>query len=716
VTSTPLDRFREYLASLPDRDAVDGLFGELALAKKYVRDEELREAVREQVSVHGRGERVHLGQILIKRGLLSQEQFIEILAAQKGRLHACPSCGHVFELSGPAARNCPKCGTEAAAAADESTVVLPTGPVRIGKYQVVRELGRGAMGIVYEAEDVQLKRRVALKVLQIQDELPRFLREATLAGQLQHPNIAGVHEVGRVVDDAGHALHFIAMELVDGRTLAAVMRDSPPPRREMVRMIEDIARAVGHAHARGIIHRDLKPSNVLVEKHGRVVLTDFGLAFAEAGTTRLTASSSILGTPNYMSPEQADGRNAEIDARSDVWALGVMLYEVLAGRVPFHADTPAKLFHTITTMDPDPPSRGSTGVERDLEVVCMRALEKPRERRYANASEFAAELERWRKGEPILARPLGALERVYRRARRHPLLGTAAAMAVLLAGALVAIEGAYGANVDDEVKRHIEAARASTAQQSARLREALLERGLELADSARIKADLVERNYEAVGKMARYEVEYRSMPVDFLAVATHQGRTVARFASRAAGKTLEERPPGDGPEAPLVQRALADGDPESLDPFLVDGDRLYRAVAAPCLDGDLVRGVLVLGTEVTDAVAARIREPLAPEDGVAFVVDGRLLASSLGAQTREAAHGALAGRREGAFDAAIAGAPHHVVLTPLGDRVACAVFVSLQRPASLRARMRMGAVGLAGAIVAVAAIAVFIGMRRGAKA
>ena len=312
---------------------------------------------------------------------------------------------------------------------------------RLGKYEVVREIGSGGMAVVYEAIDPDLGRRVAVKVLSGEPGekvVRRLHQEAAIAAKLQHPNIVTIHEIGMFRDPAGGECHFIAMDYVEGRTLADLLHDKAVPRADALRMIEEIARAAAYAHSHGVIHRDLKPANILVDKNGRVLLTDFGLAHADSVGERLTRTDAVMGTPHYMAPEQVEGRQREIDGRTDVYALGVILYEALTGRTPFDGTSAAVLYQQILTQDPSRPS-SLAPMESDFEIICIKAMEKDRLRRFATALDFADDLSRARRGEPIRARPPTLVYRLQKRARRHAApLGAIALISVVGAAIWIA--------------------------------------------------------------------------------------------------------------------------------------------------------------------------------------------------------------------------------------------------------------------------------------
>lgn len=257
-------------------------------------------------------------------------------------------------------------------------------PERIGRYRVGRVLGQGGVATVYESEDPHSGRRVALKVLSnlSPKTVKRFEQEAAITIPFSHPNIVTVYEVGNA-----EGYYFIAMELIEGRTLDKVFADSRVD--ERIRLILDTAAAVAYAHERGVIHRDLKPSNILVDGNGHVFLTDFGLARLLDAAPGLTSTGTVLGTPYYMAPEQVKGEVKRLNARTDVYALGVLLYEALASRPPFAANSLPEMVPLIVHSKP-PPLPPSTPL--NLEALCFRALSKDQADRPADAGEFAREL------------------------------------------------------------------------------------------------------------------------------------------------------------------------------------------------------------------------------------------------------------------------------------------------------------------------------------
>jgi WD40 repeat protein/serine/threonine protein kinase len=304
-------------------------------------------------------------------------------------------------------------------------------PRAFGDYELLEEIAHGGMGIVYKARQVSLDRIVAVKMLLFgplasPEFVQRFRTEAAAAASLQHPNIVAIHEVG-----FRQGQHFFAMDYVAGRSLADIVQDRPLPARRAAGYVKTIAEAIQYAHERGILHRDLKPSNVLIDEFDQPRVTDFGLAKRLEKETELTLSGQVLGSPNYMAPEQAAARRGQVGKGSDIYSLGGILYHLLTGRAPFVADTVAKTLHQVQNNEPVSPQLLNPSVPRDLTTICLKCLEKEPEKRYATAQALADELDRFLSRKPILARPVGRPEKLWRWCRRNPVI------AILLATTLV---------------------------------------------------------------------------------------------------------------------------------------------------------------------------------------------------------------------------------------------------------------------------------------
>ena len=271
-----------------------------------------------------------------------------------------------------------------------------------GDYELLEEIARGGMGVVYKARQVKLNRVVALKMILAgqlagEDDVKRFHTEAEAAANLDHPGIVPIFEVGE-----HEGQHYFSMGFVEGESLAAKVAKGPLPPREAAELVEQVARAVQFAHAKGVIHRDLKPANVLLDAAGHPRVTDFGLAKRVSGDSGLTASGQVLGTPSYMPPEQAAGKLDQIGIPSDVYSLGAILYTLLTGRPPFQAATPVDTLLQVLDQEPVSLRSLNAGIPRDLETIALKCLEKDRHRRYATAQDLAGELQRYLAGEPIL--------------------------------------------------------------------------------------------------------------------------------------------------------------------------------------------------------------------------------------------------------------------------------------------------------------------------
>jgi WD40 repeat protein/predicted Ser/Thr protein kinase len=308
-----------------------------------------------------------------------------------------------------------------------------------GRYQIIRELGRGGMGVVYQCYDPQIKRYVALKIINeaiTNEELRRFEREAHVMAKLNHPHIIKLFDIG---EDQGR--YFITMELVEGQSLAQLFNESISLP-HFTQILVKVAGAVYYAHQRGVIHRDLKPSNIMVGRDGEPRVMDFGLAKDVGGTAEAQVKNSaneplsknlqVIGTPEYMAPEQACGQAKKIDARSDIYALGMILYRLLAGRLPFSTHNTINIIYQIIFQEPNPPSHYDRTIPRDLEAICLKAIEKEKARRYQNALALAEDLQRYLNGKPVLAQPVTAWVRGLKWIHRHRVVSLLSVGTILL--------------------------------------------------------------------------------------------------------------------------------------------------------------------------------------------------------------------------------------------------------------------------------------------
>jgi eukaryotic-like serine/threonine-protein kinase len=304
---------------------------------------------------------------------------------------------------------------------------------KLAHFELLEELGSGASGKVWKANDSRLQRTVAIKTphcgLLNDTERKRFLREGQACAQLQHANIVAVYEVGEDQERV-----FIVSKYIEGVNLREWLKEHRPTPHEAAELAAQLGEAIHHAHEQGVIHRDLKPANVLLDRDGRTHITDFGLAKWTADAEARTVDGNLLGTPAYMSPEQARGEVGSIDRRSDVYGVGALLYEMLTGKPPFEGEVPA-ILHQVVHDDPMPPRRIKSALPHDLETICIKAMEKEPSCRYPSAQEMAVDLRRYLRGEPILARRTNLLEKSWRWLRRRPAVAALLVMMLVSAGA-----------------------------------------------------------------------------------------------------------------------------------------------------------------------------------------------------------------------------------------------------------------------------------------
>jgi tetratricopeptide (TPR) repeat protein len=449
----------------------------------------------------------------------------------------------------------------------------------LGDYELLGELGRGGMGVVYRARQKGLNRLVALKMILAgphagRDNLARFQAEAEAVARLQHPNVVQIHEIGE-----HDGLPFFAMEFCAGGTLERRLGGTPLPPRQAAVLAETLARAVQAAHEKGIVHRDLKPGNILLtegewpseekERKGgqlaTVKITDFGLAKTLDGAgAGQTHSGAIVGTPSYMAPEQAAGKSKDVGHAADIYALGAVLYELLSGRPPFRAATSLDTLMQVISDEPVPPSRLQSRVPRDLETICLKCLEKEPRKRYATALDLAEDLQRFLDGVPIRARAIGSAERAWRWAKRNPwIAGLAGTIAVLVAATVVSL--AAGLVLVNAERQQTALARDEEARRRQQAREALDAMFSEVVEDwlAR-QQQLTERQKKFLEKaLASYEEFARDTGQDeqaragvaraYFRVADIRQRLGQRRASEEAFRTSQQlyaQLAGDFPSEP----------------------------------------------------------------------------------------------------------------------------------------------------------------------
>ncbi len=509
----------------------------------------------------------------------------------------CPECGRPLP---PDAREevCPACALQnllefVTAGSKSESRPAPSDPasalglqpnVRFGDYELLELLARGGMGVVYSARQISLKRVVALKMIQAGAfatplEVKRFQAEAEAIAQLHHPNIVAVYEIG---EQEGQ--HYFAMEYVAGRTLAEIVRDGPLPAMRAVTYVKSVATAVHYAHQQGILHRDLKPANIIIDENDQPRITDFGLAKRFLGSTDLTLSGQVLGSPNYLPPEQAEPKRGVLGPPSDVYALGAILYHLITGRPPFQAESLTTLLRQVVENDPVAPRSLNPGIPRDLETICLKCLEKEPLRRYATAQALSDDLGRFLNHEPVLARPVRAPGKTWRWCRRQPVrAGLATALILVFAAGTAGVfwEGRQArANARAELRQRQAAVAAGAearireytanltlaqnqiqAQQFGQARDTLLTltpesyRGWEWGWLLRsCSQDLMTlSDHPALGTLAYFSPDSRS-------VATAGFANVIGFWDLASGKNLRTLP---GP-----------GGMACITPFSPDGKRL----------------------------------------------------------------------------------------------------------------------------------------------
>ena len=360
----------------------------------------------------------------------------------------CSQCHLQFDLDAetpPPTAVCPGCGTKISLRVDDTDSGSSTGVkigsqadtlgvelvdddgtaagdirgLRIGSYEVLEEISRGAMGVVYRAEQRELKRIVAIKVLLAGQhastgQVARFRREAQAAGRLRHPCIVPIHEVGTF-----EGKHYYTMPYIEGEPLNQLIREGKLDSGRWLEIVRDVAEALHYAHSQGVVHRDIKPSNIMIDTNGVPQIMDFGLAKQLDSDTKFTKTGTTIGTPAYMPPEQASGDMTRVDQRADVYSLGAVLYEMLAGKAPFTGDTMMNVVMQVLNEEPVPPRKLNPRIHRDIQTIILKTMDKEPNRRYQTAEELADDIRRYSAGEAISAKPAGVLYRARRYIKRH---------------------------------------------------------------------------------------------------------------------------------------------------------------------------------------------------------------------------------------------------------------------------------------------------------
>ena len=479
-------------------------------------------------------------------------------------------------------------------------------PDRIGGYRVIARLGAGGMGVVYEAEQDNPRRTVALKVINAgvasASVLRRFEYETQMLGRLQHPGIAQIFEAG-TFDAGSGAQPYFAMELVEGTVITRYVDEQDLSTEARLTLLARVADAIHHAHQRGVIHRDLKPGNILVTPDGDPKVLDFGVARATDGdlhtTTLQTNLGQLIGTIPYMSPEQASGDPDALDTRSDVYALGVLGYELLAGRLPY--DVREKMIHeAVRVIREDPPTPLSS-IDRvlggDVQTIIDKALEKDKTRRYASASDLAADIRRYLDHEPILARPASAWYQMQRFARRHSgLVSTAGAVLVLLVVGLVVS------------LTLLDRARDAEREASERAEEVTRQR-----DEIRRQKDLAEAERAEARRQATIAATERTE-------ARRQARIAAAVNHFLNEDLLAQVSPDLAPRADVTMREVLDVAAGRLDGRFPDEPMVEAEVRRTIADVYLGLGLYDLGAEQLDRARELLDAHADPDDPLALMV------------------------------------------------------------------------------------------------
>jgi len=483
-TNEILEKVEHKKTILKAKSKVEKFFGDIAISKGYCTAEKIHAVIEEQKKQMQNGRNQRLGELCVESGVLTSEQVADILAEQDRNIVVCKGCGSAYNVEGfaagkrwrckvcnsilevpgaPAFASVPlenllseqieKASVEKAprkeAEPEETTGKKPA--TRFGNYYIIEKIARGGMGIIYKARQRGLDRIVALKVLLAgesasEETINRFYLEAKSVAKLRHQNIVPIHEVG--IHDGKH---FFTMDFIHGDNLRYIILNEKTNIHWSLETTAKVAKALHYAHEHGVVHRDVKPENILIDETGEPQVTDFGLAKDVDMDANLTRAGVIMGTPAYMSPEQARGERASVDHRSDIYSLGAVLYELLTGKQLFEFEGPIGLNTLLKTIAEDPlaPRKVNSRVPREVETIILKAINKEPERRYQSAREFAEDIERFLTGEPILAKPPSFSYRTWKKIKKYKVVSVSLLSAIIA----IIIVAVYFINKQIEDKR-----------------------------------------------------------------------------------------------------------------------------------------------------------------------------------------------------------------------------------------------------------------------